>query len=292
MKKKTIFLYILLLIIFLIIIYIIINRYNPIKSWCKKYDTIEPYKNDIIDLDGIIIDNSYQWNTTNKNNARICCRNNIDVANNFCEGGKDSKYIYNKHELIGKLINNKKTILISMRGTLSIDDMFVDLKQKLISIYNNNNNNNIKVHKGFYYYIKEIENEIYNRINKILDKNQITDIVLTGHSLGSGSATLLTYYLALKYPTLNITSYLFASPRVGNAEFVNDYNSKSNINTYSIMNLYDVIPNLPNLDKKYIHVKCLDKKKGKIVFNSTGSNAEENHSIFRYNDNIDKSVFI
>jgi hypothetical protein len=58
------------------------------------------------------------------------------------------------------------------------------------------------------------------------------------------------------------------------------------------MNLYDVIPNLPNLDKKYIHVKCLDKKKGKIVFNSTGSNAEENHSIFRYNENIDKSVFI
>ena len=41
-----------------------------------------------------------------------------------------------------------------------------------------------------------------------------------------------------------------------------------------------------------MHVKCLDKEDGKIVFNSTGISASDNHEIFRYYNNIDKATFI
>ena len=75
-------------------------------------------------------------------------------------------------------------------------------------------------------------------------------------------------------------------------EFVNKYNSLTNITVFSIINLFDAIPNLPKLEKKFMHVKCLDKEDGKIVFNSTGISASDNHEIFRYYNNIDKATFI
>ena len=58
------------------------------------------------------------------------------------------------------------------------------------------------------------------------------------------------------------------------------------------MNLFDGIPNLPKLEKKFRHVNCLNKSDGKIIFNSSGINASDNHEVFRYYNNIDNSIFI
>jgi len=67
-------------------------------------------------------------------------------------------------------------------------------------------------------------------------------ILITGHSLGCACATF-TALLLCDY-TKNIKLYLFAPPRIGNHHFINKLN-KDIPDNYAIVNVPDLIPNLP-----------------------------------------------
>ncbi|EFJ49023.1 hypothetical protein VOLCADRAFT_90225 [Volvox carteri f. nagariensis] len=89
-----------------------------------------------------------------------------------------------------------------------------------------------------------------------------TTVVFTGHSLGGALATLATYDLSARKQegvfTGDILCYTFASPRVGNLVFMNEFNKLAS-NAWRLTNTKDLIPRPllqgardPNF--KYYHV--------------------------------------
>ena len=303
MKFKLFLILILILILVSITLYVQFNKYKPIKNWCQKYDSVNQSYMAYTNISNIKINKLKEWNDDTKINAKILCGNIIKLAKKYCDSNntknirnnKNNKNnLFNKDELIGTILEDKDKIVIVFRGTLSIYDVFVDLKQKLIGIQDLDPkiNKNVKIHFGFYNYIKRILETILLKIDVLVKKNKTNHIFIAGHSLGAALATLITYIVSKRYPSIYIYNYDLASPRVGNQSFVDDYNSQKNITTFSIMNLFDSIPNLPSLDKKFEHIQCLGKVDGKIIFNSNGHSSKQNHSVFRYYDNIDKAVFV
>ena len=68
--------------------------------------------------------------------------------------------------------------------------------------------------------------------------------VVTGHSLGSALATLFVMENKEKNKFDISTVCTFASPRVGNAEFVNQFNQLP-LTSWRIVNTQDIVPKLP-----------------------------------------------
>ena len=73
---------------------------------------------------------------------------------------------------------------------------------------------------------------------------QVPTIEVTGHSLG---APLATYYVAenaLVHKIRNPVLYTFASPRVGDRDFVDVFNSLG-LTSWRIVNKPDIVPRVP-----------------------------------------------
>lgn len=81
-------------------------------------------------------------------------------------------------------------------------------------------------------------------------------IMLTGHSLGGALTTFTAADISL-LPTppaaQNLQVYSIASPRVGNADFVDAFDAAV-INNFRIYNIRDYVPTLPPEDLGYVHV--------------------------------------
>jgi predicted lipase len=83
-------------------------------------------------------------------------------------------------------------------------------------------------------------------------QNRIS-IEATGHSLGSALATLYVAKNASDKQLVISRIYTFASPFVGDAEFVRSFDGLG-IESWRIANFWDVLPHLPpNLEFKHVH---------------------------------------
>jgi hypothetical protein len=88
-------------------------------------------------------------------------------------------------------------------------------------------------------------------------------VEVTGHSLG---APLATYYVAeneLVHKTRNLGLYTFASPRVGDREFVNIFNALA-LTSWRIVNREDVVPRMPPGFFQHVNVERLYDSTGKV----------------------------
>lgn len=105
---------------------------------------------------------------------------------------------------------------------------------------------NIYVHGGFYKQLNENNfcNNIINDINNLLFKYPDYDIYISGHSLGGGLASLLSYLLS-RIINNNITLITFACPRVGNYNWYKSFNSKTNLRHYRFINNHDIVTTIP-----------------------------------------------
>eukprot|EP01129_Flabellula_baltica_P005981 TRINITY_DN2202_c0_g1_i1.p1 TRINITY_DN2202_c0_g1~~TRINITY_DN2202_c0_g1_i1.p1 ORF type:complete len:283 (-),score=60.97 TRINITY_DN2202_c0_g1_i1:27-875(-) len=108
------------------------------------------------------------------------------------------------------------------------------------------------VHSGFLRGYKGLAKALLPALEKLVHQNGINRIVLTGHSLGAGMATICAADIALKKLVDNVELYTFGSPRVGNPTFAY-YLSKS-IESYRVTNKEDIIPHLPQIIWNYRHV--------------------------------------
>ncbi len=112
-----------------------------------------------------------------------------------------------------------------------------------------------KVHLGIYdFYQSSLAKSVMEAIKSIDPK---IPLLIAGHSLGSGLATLAAMDVALLYPKLqpNLQLYAYAGPRVGDRTFIEAH---SNLipNHYRIVNLADTIPLLPmsrQLNAEFVH---------------------------------------
>jgi predicted lipase len=136
-----------------------------------------------------------------------------------------------------------KNLVIVFRGTESFKDCLTDIN------FYEKKYKNFRVHAGFYNQVKSVKNEIIKLINPYIN---LYNIYLTGHSLGSANATLLTYLLSEKYPDKPLKLITFGGPRVGNYQWKQSFDNKTNIDHYRITNKRDIVTVIPTIN--YYHV--------------------------------------
>ena len=196
------------------------------------------------------------------------CSSDLFLANFFKNNIKNSTFLYyisNTLDLQGLIYLSlkQKKIYIVFRGSESKYDWFYNLHIKKINLFDN-----VYVHSG-YYKLLMIDNT-FNIIKQIIiELSEIYinyEICLTGHSCGSGLATLSTFLLSRELPNYKFSNYTFGSPRIGNYDFVDTFES-SNCKCFTIINNSDMVARIPSLG--YYNMKNLifiDEKNKKIQF--------------------------
>lgn len=76
---------------------------------------------------------------------------------------------------------------------------------------------------------------------------------MTGHSLGGAIATILAAHLRIDLG-INVTTYTYGAPRVGNVPFAEFVKGQGDRN-YRITHFNDIVPMVPGLQKAWRHVE-------------------------------------
>lgn len=142
-----------------------------------------------------------------------------------------------------------------------------------------------RIHTGF----RRIADGIVDplAVNAVRQINPNKPCYVSGHSLGSALATLLALDIALAVPELQpqLQVYVYASPRVGDPEFVSSY-AQILPNTFRITNLADPIPTMPptKLRAEFVHVG------EEWSFISQGGDILPNHIVDTYRRAVNAEV--
>ncbi len=105
-----------------------------------------------------------------------------------------------------------------------------------------------RVHSGFRRALDEVWPAILPEV--AADDRKL---VLTGHSLGAGLATLAAARLAANDNPVGEV-YTYGSPRVGLRDFAAAYTARLGANTYRVINHIDIVTRVPLLVQSYRHV--------------------------------------
>lgn len=247
------FLILLLLLIILIILITFVYFYYTIKSYID--DTLSKIGSSIpmfnsheyTNIEYSEVDNKdLQDSKFNLNIAKLLCQINMSSYNIFgdfpsrlpenikhVETIGDNCYIYKYKGL------KKKVLIISYRGTKTIDDWLNDLDavQTRMSGYSDD----ILIHRGFHRLWISTKDDLINFIKTKSEIDQ-SSILVTGHSLGCASALLSS--LLLKKYCKDVKLYMFAPPRIGNHQLIKRLNESVPQN-YAVINTPDLVTNYP-----------------------------------------------
>jgi len=112
-----------------------------------------------------------------------------------------------------------QALVVSIRGTLSLADMLTDLRGEPVTLASCLPElplpEDWRGHEG----IARSATHVYRRLHDdrrvleaALEQTNYTEVVVTGHSLGAGTAAILAFLLRARYPTLTITCYSYSPP--------------------------------------------------------------------------------
>lgn len=171
--------------------------------------------------------------------------------------GWDGIFVFGGAEELFALIyqnaSNAGQYVIAFRGTASKDDVFKDLEAPTTAfIAVDGSKPDVDVHEGFFGIYHDIGGSMtasmQAQLFQWIDANAagISQLYLTGHSLGSSLAELFTFDLALTQPAFSFATIDWAAPRVGTRKWVAAYDGNAlTAQTIRIVNSHDVIPDLP-----------------------------------------------
>ena len=152
--------------------------------------------------------------------------------------------------------NDTRTIFTAFRGSSNAHNWFENLQVSHVTPYDDQS---LAVEQGFYKAYEYIKSEIFENLDILSAKYHTNELLLTGHSLGAGLCTLLAYDLTkTEYEVQHF--YNFGSPRVGNAAFVKDFDSK--INGFRVVHNNDIVASVPPRAFDYAHITqgiCYDE---------------------------------
>eukprot|EP01113_Clastostelium_recurvatum_P036018 TRINITY_DN5080_c0_g2_i1.p1 TRINITY_DN5080_c0_g2~~TRINITY_DN5080_c0_g2_i1.p1 ORF type:complete len:336 (+),score=68.32 TRINITY_DN5080_c0_g2_i1:97-1008(+) len=148
-----------------------------------------------------------------------------------------------------------KSIILAFRGTDSdsLPNWITNLSNGLLVPWANNPT--AKVHSGFYRAYTSIQSQVKQQLLAAVAQYPNATVILAGHSLGGALSIMaaMDIYYNTTVPIHEI--YNYGSPRVGNNEFAQLYESlPMGKATFRIVNQADIVPHLPPLGLKYYHV--------------------------------------
>ncbi|KAJ8363823.1 hypothetical protein SKAU_G00126540 [Synaphobranchus kaupii] len=145
------------------------------------------------------------------------------------------------------LDHKKEAVLVAVRGTLSLKDVLTDLSADCENLPIEGVTGACYAHKGItqaanYIYKKLINDGILNQAFTIAPEYRL---VITGHSLGAGAATVLAILLRSAFPTLQC--YAFSPPGGLLSKALADYSREFVV---SVVLGKDLVPRLsiPNME--------------------------------------------
>ncbi|XP_004232943.1 phospholipase A1-II 1 [Solanum lycopersicum] len=173
----------------------------------------------------------------------------------------------------GKVSLGRRDIVIAWRGTIQTLEWVNDLQFLLIpgpKVFGDGGLLPLfkpLVHHGFYnvytsesarsnFNKKSARDQVIEEVKRLVEeyKNEEVSITVTGHSLGASLATLNAFDIA--YNKINktsegkefpVTAFVFASPKVGDINFVNAFNKLKHLHVMRIHNVLDIVPKYPPL---------------------------------------------
>lgn len=205
-------------------------------------------------------------------NGDGCCSCNLAAAKAILGNNDESFIVFDNRNRIQEVPffmavdDEKKSIIISIRGTISISDMFTDLRgepgylcdclpEAVIGL-----DPTFKAHKGMVAAASYVFRKLHGidrsndqdrsaRVNVMsmsLAEFQDYQLVVTGHSLGAGTAAILTFLLRNQYPDRDVKCFAYSPP---GGLFNGAAATESEKFTLSLVVGDDVIPrtSLPNI---------------------------------------------
>lgn len=197
------------------------------------------YNENLVNTALNISQSSYCVANTNGWNCLTCDNNNIYESSSLIEG-EFAIYGYN---------NFYDLVFVGFRGSTNLKNWLTNIHFSMIYPYTSS----IGLEKGFYNLFNSMKDEIYDNISIISKKYDTKNILITGHSLGGAISTLLTFDMLYNNLPYEISLITFGSPRVGNQNFVEEFN-KYNIYSPRITHYYDIVPHLPQEFLNYKHI--------------------------------------
>ncbi|KAG9395362.1 Lipase (class 3) [Carpediemonas membranifera] len=158
-------------------------------------------------------------------------------------------YIVNKHTdiflaILTESTANGKTLHIAFRGTEDTIN-WVENFEAWQETYHEWPDT--KVHRGFAKAYKSVRNEIHQEVSQLIHKGGITNVHVTGHSLGGAMATLCAVDLrtsGVVSHSLPLGTYTFGEPRVGDSAFKNLVDRTVDYH-YRVVHYADLVPHVP-----------------------------------------------
>lgn len=212
------------------------------------------------------------------------CANITPVAPPGYNNATILKSVYNGVNVtVGGMFMNGSVGVIAFGGSLIPEQWRIDLDSVQVKAAAFTATPAINVHRGFYNYYVAVRPAIQSWLAS--NSATITQLLITGHSLGGATATLCYLDIMsgnlLPTPTTVLPTtvlYSFASPRVGDNSFLNAFNPYID-NSFRVNNTEDLIPQLPLVNMgttanpvNYVHIG-----KG-IAFTYSYGNYGDNHN--------------
>ena len=171
------------------------------------------------------------------NRAKLAYRHPHEVPHSFICSPPETK-----QDCQGYIWRDNKTLFVTFRGTLNKNDMMANIDVRMQNL-----KNGIKIHQGFYNQFISVEPHIRDFID------DVSDVYITGHSLGGSISHVAAVHLAEIYPHIRFTCHTFGSPRVGNQHFA-DWFYTHVYDHARVVNKFDPIPLLPH-GPMWVHLK-------------------------------------
>jgi len=182
---------------------------------------------------------------------------------------------------IGFIAKKNNALYIIFRGTQTPSEWMSNINA-VLKPYEYGGTGN--VHNGFLELYKSIRETIIETIEKEGNKKNIH---IAGHSLGAAIATLSVMDIGQNQNNNIKSVYLYGSPRVGDAAYVNDYNKKYRDITYRIVNTSDIVTSVPppvpvigSIGGYFSHIDTA------IDFNWQENDILKNHKMDKYLEEI------
>ena len=230
----------------------------------------------------LLVESSLQaYNVMDEEDTSICHLENVTAPLDYevvdCWTGVDQ--VFNDFEQIesyGVVFRTHQSpykYIFAFRGTHTLQDLLEDFSFNLTNFTPYSAKTpippQVQVESGFYGIYTDIDpdrtiNSMQQQLFALINKYQtstkpIDQLYITGHSLGAAISQLFTLDLVLSMPQIKVSNYNYASPRVGNNDFVDFYEEQitrntSHTPTIRIQNVRDQVPCMPLVEEGYQHL--------------------------------------